>query len=140
MASTVADIMTRDPATIEAERPVSEAAELMREVNAGSVIALDNGTVAGIVTDRDIVVRVIAEHRDPAQTPVRDACSGTDVQTVGPDTSLDQAVHMMRTKAIRRLPVVENGRPVGIVSIGDLALEKDDQSALGDISSAASNV
>jgi len=139
MAQTVADIMTRNPSTIELERPIAEAAEMMRDSNAGSIIALNNGSVAGIVTDRDIVVRILAEHQDPEQTPVRAACSG-DVETVGPDTSLDQAVHLMRTKAIRRLPVVEDGHAVGILSLGDLALEKDGQSALSDISSAPSNM
>jgi CBS domain-containing protein len=138
MAQTVADIMTRNPSTIETDRPVSDAAALMRDSDAGAVVVLDNGQVAGIVTDRDIVVRILAEHQDPEQTPVRAACSG-DVQTVGPDTSLDQVVQIMRTKAVRRVPVVENGRPIGIVSIGDLALEKDEQSALADVSAAPSN-
>lgn len=138
MAQTVADIMTRNPSTIELERPVAEAAELMRDSNAGSIIALDHGSVAGILTDRDIVVRILAEHQDPEQTPVRAACSG-DIETVAPDTSLDQAVQLMRSKAIRRLPVVEGGNAVGILSLGDLAMEKDEQSALGDISSARSN-
>lgn len=138
MAQTVADIMTRNPATIELERPVAEAAELMRDSDAGSIIALDHGSVAGIVTDRDIVVRILAEHQDPEQTAVRAACSG-DIETVAPDTSLDQAVQLMRSKAIRRLPVVEGGNAVGILSLGDVAMEKDEQSALGDISSAGSN-
>jgi CBS domain-containing protein len=136
MAATVADVMARDPETIEADQPVIEAARRMRDADIGDVIVLDNGRVVGIVTDRDIVVRVIAEGRD-SSTPVREACSAGDLQTVGPDTSLQQAVQLMRGHAVRRLPVVENDRAVGIVSLGDLAIEQDEDSALADISAAA---
>ncbi|MEW9550879.1 CBS domain-containing protein [Nonomuraea sp. NPDC050783] len=137
MARTVAEVMTRDPAAIEAEQPVSVAAALMRDNDAGAVIVNDNGRVLGIVTDRDIAVRVVADDKDP-RTPVREACSA-DVEAVGPDTSIEQAVQLMRAHAVRRLPVVEDGRAVGIVSIGDLAMERDSDSALADISAAEGN-
>jgi CBS domain-containing protein len=127
--------MTRNPATVEADSPVSEAARLMKSNDAGAIIVLDNGRVSGIITDRDVAIRVVAEGKD-STTPVREACSAGDMTVVGPDTSVDQAVQLMRTNAIRRLPVVENDRPVGILSIGDLAMEKDEQSALADISAA----
>jgi CBS domain-containing protein len=139
MAQIVADILTRNASTIEKHRPVAESAELMRDVNAGAVIVLDNGSVTEIVTDRDIVVRILAEHQDPERTAVGQACSDADLQTVGPDTTLTQVVQIMGTKAIRRLPVVDNDQAVGIVSIGDLTLETDGQPALADISSALSN-
>ncbi len=135
MANTVSDVMTRNPATVEADSPVSEAARLMKTNDAGAIIVLDNGRVSGIITDRDVAIRVIAEGKD-GTTPVREACSAGDMTVVGPDTSVNQAVQLMRTNAIRRLPVVENDRPVGILSIGDLAMEQDEQSALADISAA----
>ena len=134
MASTVSEVMTRDPATVEADTPVVEAARLMRESDAGNVVVLENGQVSGIVTDRDIVIRLVADEK-PYDTPVREVCS-SDPQTLGPDSSIEQAIQLMRTHAIRRIPVVENGRAVGVVSIGDLAIERDEDSALADISSA----
>jgi CBS domain-containing protein len=137
MAKTVADVMTSRPATIEGDQPVAVAAALMRENDAGAVIVNDNGRLQGIITDRDIAIRVVADEKSP-QTPVREACSPS-VEAVGPDTSIDQAVQLMRSHAVRRLPVVEDGRAVGIVSLGDLAMERDPNSALADISAAEGN-
>jgi CBS domain-containing protein len=91
----------------------------------------------GIITDRDIVVRGIAENHDP-QTQVKEIAS-QQVKTVSPEDAVDDAVEIMRDYAVRRLPVVENGRVVGVVSLGDLALERDPDSALGEISSAPPN-
>src|SRR6266508_182244 len=98
----------------------------------------DGSKVYGIVTDRDIVVRGIAEGLDPRTNTLDDICSRT-LTTVSPDDSIDTAVSLMREKAIRRLPVVKRGRPVGIVSIGDLAIERDSHSALADVSAAPPN-
>ncbi|MEV1178095.1 CBS domain-containing protein [Nonomuraea sp. NPDC049784] len=137
MAKTVADVMTSRPATVEADQPVSVAAVLMRDNDAGAVIVNDNGRMQGIITDRDITVRVVAAGKSP-QTPVREACSPY-VEAVDPDTTIDQAVRLMRSHAVRRLPVLEDGRAVGIVSLGDLALERDPNSALADISAAEGN-
>ncbi|HEX4818324.1 MAG TPA: CBS domain-containing protein [Nonomuraea sp.] len=137
MAKTVADVMTSHPATIEGDQPVAAAAALMRENDAGAVIVNDNGRLQGIITDRDITIRVVADEKGP-QTPVREACSPS-VEAIGPDTSIDQAVRLMRSHAVRRLPVVEDGRAVGIVSLGDLAMERDPDSALADISAAEGN-
>jgi CBS domain-containing protein len=137
MAQTVRDLMTADPATIESGQRIQDAATLMREVDAGAVVVTEDGRVVGIVTDRDIVVRAGADGKGP-DTPVREACSA-DLETVAPDYSLDQAVQLMRQRAVRRLPVVEGGRAVGILSLGDLAIEKDSGSALADISAAEGN-
>ena len=137
MAQTIRDVMTTNPVTVEGDRPVTEAARRMRENDTGSIVVLDNGKVAGIVTDRDIAIRVVAEEKD-ASTPVREACSA-ELQTVSPDDSVDKAVQIMRERAIRRLPVVERDKPVGIVSLGDLAMERDQDSALADISAAPGN-
>ena len=95
-------------------------------------------TVCGIVTDRDLVVRALAERVDPQQVALRDICT-QQVTTVQPDTSVDEAVKLMRENALRRLPVVDGKRPVGVVSLGDLATTQDPNSALADISSAAPN-
>src|SRR5262245_12944003 len=129
MARTVADVMTSHPATIEADQPVSAAATLMRDHDTGAVIVNENGRMKGILTDR-----VVAAGLGP-DTPVRQACSAS-VEAVEPETSIDQAVRLMRAHAVRRLPVVEDGRAVGVVSLGDLAVERDPNSALADISAA----
>ncbi|MFI2352764.1 CBS domain-containing protein [Streptomyces sp. NPDC019443] len=97
-----------------------------------------SGPLRGLVTDRDLVVRVLAEGRNVDEATVSQACSA-DLVAVSPDDDIDRAVQLMREQAVRRLPVVENERPVGIVSLGDLAIERDPSSALGDISSAEPN-
>ena len=112
--------------------------EAMREADIGDVIVIENNRVCGIVTDRDIVVRTVAEARDPATTTLADICSHP-LLSVSPTDSVEHAVRLMRTHALRRLPVVEGGQPVGIVSLGDLAVERDPGSALGDISSTPPN-
>ncbi|MGE5135956.1 MAG: CBS domain-containing protein [Gemmatimonadota bacterium] len=101
-------------------------------------IVTDNGTVSGIVTDRDIAVRLVAEDKDP-RTPVAEIISDSELVTATPDMPLDQAVRLMRSRAVRRLPVVQQGRAVGVLSLGDLAMERDQNSALADISVAEGN-
>jgi CBS domain-containing protein len=137
-ARTVAEIMVREPEALSADAPVREAAQRMRAADTGDVVVLDGDRLVGIVTDRDIAVRVVAEDRDAA-TPIREVCSGQDLVTVTSDVSVTQAAEVMRTNAVRRLPVVEGDREVGVVSIGDLAIERDPGSALADISAAESN-
>lgn len=138
MATTVAEIMTRDPQTVGLDASVAEAAACMRDADTGDVVVLDGDRLAGILTDRDIAVRVVAEGRD-SSTPVREVCSGGDVVSITPDTTIEQAIQLMRDNAVRRLPVVEGDRPVGVLSLGDLAIERDERSALADISAAESN-
>jgi CBS domain-containing protein len=111
----------------------------MRDAGIGDVIVTENNQVCGIVTDRDIVIRTVAEAQDPAATTLADICSHA-LTTVAPTDSIEYAVQLMREKAIRRLPVVEGGQAVGIVSLGDLAVERDPGSALGEISAASPNV
>ncbi len=132
---TVQDVMTTDPVALDASEPVLEAAKTMKEHDIGDVIVVDGGQVCGVLTDRDIVVRVLAEARDPSQTRLGDVCS-RDLATVSPGDDLTAAGDLMRERAIRRVPVVDNGRPIGIVSIGDLAIERDPDSALSHISAA----
>lgn len=135
MPQSIRDVMTANPVTLPSDAPVEEAAQRMKDADIGDVIVTDDGTVCGAVTDRDIVVRAVAEHRDPSTTKLADICS-RDVVTVTPADSVEDAIRSMRERAIRRVPVVEHGTPVGIVSIGDLARERDPDSALADISAA----
>jgi CBS domain-containing protein len=135
---TVKDVMTSAPISVPPSAFAWDAARLMKEQNIGDVIVMDGDRLCGIVTDRDLVVRVIGEGRDPSRTPVGEICS-EDLVTVSPKDNTEDAARVMREHAIRRLPVTENGKPVGIVSIGDLAVERDPKSALADISAAAPN-
>ena len=139
MAELIRDVMTTNPETLPESTTVREAAEAMRANDIGDVVVVDdNGKLSGILTDRDIVVRVVAEGRDPRTTRIGDIAS-RDLTAVSPDDPVDRAVQLMRDKAIRRLPAVDKGKPVGIVSIGDLALDRDPGSALADISAAPPN-
>lgn len=139
MAQTVRDIMTENLRTRPADATLDEAARLMRDADIGDVIVVDSaGSMCGIVTDRDITVRAVAEGRDPSTVKVDDICSH-DITAVGPDTAAEDAARIMRERAVRRLPVADDGRPIGIVSIGDLAIERDSRSALADISAASGN-
>ncbi|MFD3497721.1 CBS domain-containing protein [Streptomyces sp. NPDC058678] len=138
MTQHVSDIMTSAPVTVEPQTSVTAVARIMRDQDLGAVIVTDGDELRGLVTDRDLVVRSLAEGGDPEQTTVVDACSG-DLVTLTPEDDVDRAVELMREHAVRRLPVVEGGRPVGIVALADLALERDPDSALGDISAARPN-
>jgi CBS domain-containing protein len=128
--------MTHDPRTVDADDPVVNAAREMREGDIGDVIVTRAGQVDGIVTDRDIVIRAIAEGRDPGSTPVGEVCTG-DLVALDPQQSVDEAVQAMREHDVRRLPVVKDGRPVGILSLGDVAVEREPDSALADISTGS---
>jgi CBS domain-containing protein len=139
MAQKIRDVMSRKPVTLRLDDTVSSAAEAMKQNNIGDVLVMDSeNKVAGIVTDRDIAVRAVAEGKDPSATSLDEVCS-SNIATVSPDDPVSAAVDMMRERAIRRLPVVEGGKPVGVVSIGDLAIERDERSALADISAAPAN-
>jgi CBS domain-containing protein len=131
----VKDVMSKDVATIGPDGTVAESARLMRDQDIGDVIVIDGERPVGILTDRDIAIRVVADGRDPDTVSVRDA-SSNGVATVDPDDDVDTAVATMRDLAVRRLPVVEGERLVGVVSLGDLAVEHDGESALADISAA----
>lgn len=137
MASTVAEHMTATPVTIDARDSVRHAAELMRSRDIGDVVVTDNGEVVGLVTDRDLVVRVLASGDGP-DTPVREACTN-DLMTVRPDDDVSKVVKLMRDKAVRRAPVMDDKQLVGIVSIGDLAIDLDSRSVLADISASKPN-
>jgi CBS domain-containing protein len=132
------DVMTPDPATVSQKDSIREAARIMASEDTGVVPVVDGRKIIGIVTDRDIVVRCVADGADVRQAKVGDMCS-SDLTTVRADAPIEEAARIMRDNALRRLPVVDNGRPVGIVSLGDLAVEADPSSALGGISAARPN-
>lgn len=138
MAQKIREIMSSPPVVLSADDTAAAAARAMRDQAIGDVLVADGDRFAGLVTDRDLVVRVLAEDRDPSRTTLREICSG-DLVTVSPDDDVSRAVDLIRERAIRRLPVVEGTRPVGVVSIGDLAIERDQTSALADISAAKPN-
>ena len=139
-AQSVGDIMTRPPRTLDVTASVMDAATVMREGDVGDVVVLEEGRLCGILTDRDIVVRVLATGDDPSTVQVGDVCSRI-LTTVSETDGIGDAVRLIRAKAVRRLPVLDDdGKLVGIVSLGDLALARDPKSALGDISAATPNV
>jgi CBS domain-containing protein len=133
MAQTVREIMTRSVVTLPKDASIVEAARLMRDNGIGDVVVTEGDRAEGIVTDRDIVIRAVADGKEPGSVRL-DQVVSEDLTAVAPDDPIDRAVQIMRERAIRRLPVVEAGKPVGIVSLGDLAVEHDPGSALADIS------
>lgn len=135
---TIRDVMSPRPRVLSVDSMVSEAAEVMRRDDIGDVVVVEEDRLYGILTDRDIVVRVLAEGQDPSQTRIGDVCS-REVATIRPEDSVGQAVRLMREKAIRRLPVTEGDEVVGILTIGDIAVERDSRTALADISAAPPN-
>jgi CBS domain-containing protein len=135
MAQQIRELMTLNPVSMPDTASVQEAARAMREQDIGDVIVIKHNQVCGIVTDRDIVVRIVAEAQDPATTTLADIYSHS-LLTVTPTDSIEHAVRLMRDHAIRRLPVLEGGKALGIVSLGDLAVEREPQSVLGKISAA----
>lgn len=139
MPGTIREVMTSEPATVRTDESALDAALAMSKGDFGSLVVVnDEGKVRGIVTDRDIVVRGVAEGKDPAATRISEVFT-TEPTTLAPDDSLDDAVDALRESHVRRLPVVEDDKVVGIVSIGDLAQARDEKSALADISAAAPN-
>ncbi|MEU8847996.1 CBS domain-containing protein [Streptomyces sp. NPDC093982] len=139
MTQHVRDVMTTDPMTVEPQASVQAVARMMRDEDIGAVLVTEGGRLRGLVSDRDLVVRAVAEGGDPDRTTVAQACS-EDLVTVGPDDDLILAVQVMREHSVRRVPVVDReSHPVGIVALADLAMERDPGSALGDISAARPN-
>jgi CBS domain-containing protein len=126
MGKHIRDVMTPGPETIQADRPAAEAAKLMKQTDAGMIPVLDNGNLVGTVTDRDIAIRLVAEGKDPQSTMVREIAT-TDPVTVEPDRDLDEALQLMAKHQVRRLPVVEQGRLVGVLAQADVAREGNEK-------------
>jgi CBS domain-containing protein len=126
MGKHIRDVMTPGPETIQADRPAAEAAKLMEQADAGMIPVMDNGDLLGTVTDRDIAIRLVAEGKDPQATPVREIAS-TSIVTIEPDRDLDEALQLMAKHQVRRLPVVEDGRLVGVLAQADVAREGNEK-------------
>lgn len=134
----IQEVMTRQVIRIHPEESVAVAARTLTHYNIGALpVCENNGQLCGMVTDRDIVTRCLASNRKPEETRVRDVMTGWVISAT-PDMDTSTAAHLMGRQQVRRLPVVENGRLCGMVSIGDLAVREqsnpDAADALGDIS------
>ena len=136
MATSVREAMTENPSSVDASASVVEAAKLMGDEGIGSLPITDDGKLVGMITDRDITTAVVAKGADPGTTSVGDVCS-RDPVTVEPDKDLEDAVQLMSSNQVRRLPVVENGKLVGIVAQADVAL-KDNEKKTGELVEAIS--
>jgi CBS domain-containing protein len=125
MAQTIHELMTENPRTVTPDDTIVDAAKLMRDEDAGVVPIADGDRLVGVLTDRDIAVRVVADGKDPASTRVEEIAS-KNVVTIDPDQSLDEALRLMVEHQVRRLPVVEeDGKLVGIVAQADIARHAD---------------
>ncbi|HZT92452.1 MAG TPA: CBS domain-containing protein [Gaiellaceae bacterium] len=123
----IRELMTSDPRTVAPGDSVVDAARVMRDEDAGVVPVADGGRLVGVVTDRDIAIRVVAEGKDPSATTVRDVAS-QELVTIDPQQDLDEALRLMAQHQVRRLPVVEeDGKLVGIVAQADVARHADDE-------------
>ena len=126
MGQSIKDVMTSDPCTIDAGKSVAYAAEMMRDEDVGLAPIVEGDTLIGMLTDRDIAIRVVAEGRSPDQVTVREVAS-KQVVTIDPQQDLNEALRIMAKHQVRRLPVVEeDGRLVGVVAQADVAREGND--------------
>ena len=125
----IRDVMTSNPRTVTSNDSIQKAALIMRDEDTGVVPVVDNGRAVGVVTDRDIVVRAVAN--GDLNRPISEIVSG-DIVTARPDMSTEEAAQLMSDHQVRRLPVVENEKLVGIVSIGDLAVKDGNDKRMGD--------
>jgi CBS domain-containing protein len=122
----VREIMTRDVEIVTSQQPIADVAHLMRQLNIGSLPVVEDGRLAGVITDRDIVIRVVADGLDPhMETAGRHMTR--DPKVASPDWPVERAAELMAREQIRRLPVVEDGRLVGYLALGDLALQNRDR-------------
>ncbi|WP_129789741.1 CBS domain-containing protein [Promicromonospora panici] len=137
MVQTVADVMTPAPTAVDLSDTIQVAARAMASQDVGALVVQSESRTVGIITDRDLVVRGLAEGLG-VEAPVRQVAS-EELVTVGPSDPVETAVEVMRSAAVRRVPVMDGDVAVGIVSIGDLAITRDPSSALADISEAEPN-
>lgn len=136
----VSEIMTIDLVMVSPDATVTEAASIMRAEHIGSVFVADGDEIVGLVTDRDLVVRILANGLDPVATTVAEALSD-ELVSIPPSAGLEDVDTLMRSRAVRRLPVVSlDGRAFGIVSLGDLARVQDPESTLAVISASSPNL
>ena len=121
MAKKVRDVMTKNPCAIEADKPAAYAAKMMRDENVGLAPIVEGEKLIGMLTDRDIAIKVAAEGKDPQSTMVREIASPRLI-TIDPDQNIDEAMRLMAKHQVRRLPIVEeDGRLVGVIAQADIA-------------------
>jgi CBS domain-containing protein len=126
MGQSIKDVMTSNPCSVDADKSVAYAAKMLRDEDVGVAPIVEREKLIGMLTDRDIAIRVVAEGRDPDQVTVRDVAS-RQVVTIDPQQDLDEALRIMAKHKVRRLPVVEeDGKLVGVVAQADVAREGDD--------------
>lgn len=128
MHKQVQDVMTGNPATVTRSDSVVDAARLMESANVGSLPVVDGGTPVGIVTDRDIAIRVVAQAKDPSRTTVGEIATGQPYYAA-PDQDLDEALELMAYRKVRRVPVVEDGLLVGMLAQADVVHEVKEKKA-----------
>jgi len=138
MDAKVRDVMTPGPIGVGYYQSIGEAARTMRDWGVGAVLVVNDQALDGLVTDRDLVVRAVAEARG-ADEPVGPLSTG-DLIGVDADADAAEAARLMREHAVRRLPVIEDGQVAGMVSLGDLALNDDPASALAGVGRASANL
>lgn len=127
MGKRISEIMSANPCTIDADRPVAYAAQMMKQEDVGLAPIVEGDRLVGTLTDRDIVTRVVAEGKDPQSVTVREVASA-DLVTIDPQQDLDEALRVMAANQVRRLPVVEeDGRLLGVVAQADVAREAKDK-------------
>jgi CBS domain-containing protein len=128
----IKDVMTHDVVTLAPTAKVTQAAEAMKSLNVGAIPICDGGRLLGMVTDRDLVVRVIAEHRNPETETINNIMT-TDVDYCYEDQTVEEAAHVMEDRQVRRMPIVNHDKElVGIVSLGDVAVKGADKSTTAD--------
>jgi CBS domain-containing protein len=126
MAKNVREAMTASVSSVSPSQSLADAAEVMKGEDIGSVPIVEDGRLKGIVTDRDIVTRAVAERRDPQTVRVEEIASH-DLVTVDPGQDLDEALALMAHHKVRRLPVLEDGQLVGMLAQADVAIEAREQ-------------
>ena len=135
MDAKVRDVMTPGPIGVDYDQSVAEAARAMRDWGVGAILVVSNGSLYGLVTDRDLVVRAVAEERG-ADEPVG-PLSSANLIGVDADAGVHEAMRLMRQHGVRRLPVLEDGQVAGIVSLGDLAMQDEPDLAFAQLSAIA---
>jgi len=137
MGAKVRDLMTPGPIWVDYNQTIGEVARIMRDWGVGAVLVVNDQSLYGLVTDRDLVVRAIAESKGPGEAV--GPLSSRDLVAVEADADTAVAVQLMRDCAVRRLPVIDDGQVAGMVSIGDLALEEHPAFALAEVSTTNAN-
>ena len=136
MPKAIKEVMTPEPRTLPAKATAEEAAQVMRDDDIGDVLVVDDeGKLTGILTDRDVTLRVVAAGVDPRAVTLAEI-SSKDITSLPIGGTVPAAISLMRDKAIRRLPIVDEGKPVGVVSLGDIVIDEAPESPLADISAA----